>query len=115
MGDISMKMNFMAIGLMVTIMAEIPAFAVSSGATVEFDRSPMGTVIFDGTVHENGGLHCVNCHNPEVFPTMKKEMVKITMHELKAGKFCGRCHNGKNAFGIGDCTHCHHMVIGREF
>jgi c(7)-type cytochrome triheme protein len=103
-----MRSQLTAAGLMVTIMASGTALAVGPGKTLEFKGSPMGKVIFDGTTHQKAGLTCADCHNPEVFPKMKQGTIKITMNDLKAGKYCGRCHNGKKAFKIDECTSCHH-------
>jgi len=98
-----------AVHLVIILVTAGVASAVGPGKTLEFKGSPMGTVIFDGTAHKNAGLTCSDCHNPEVFPKMKQGTVTMTMNDLYAGKFCGRCHNGKNAFLIKDnCTRCHH-------
>lgn len=84
------------------------AGAVGAGKKLEYYGSPQGTVVFDGTAHKGAGLLCSDCHNPGMFPAMKKGTVKITMNDLYAGKFCGRCHDGKKAFLIKDnCTRCH--------
>ena len=104
-----MKKHITALCTMLTVMAIGAAFAVGPGKTLEFKgNSSMGTVIFNGTAHKNAGLACSDCHNPEVFPKMKQGTVKITMKDLYAGKYCGRCHNGQKAFRIDDCTRCHH-------
>ena len=106
-----MKKRLAATGIILMVMVNGIAFAVGPGKTLEFKGSPMGTVIFDGTAHKNAGLTCSDCHNPEVFPKMKQGTVKITMNDLYAGRFCGRCHNGKKAFIIKDnCTRCHHKL-----
>ena len=98
-----------AISLILTVMASVSALAVGPGKTLEFKGSSMGTVLFDGTAHKNAGLTCSDCHNPELFPKMKQGTVNITMSDLYAGKYCGRCHNGKKAFLIKDnCSRCHH-------
>ncbi len=84
------------------------ALAVPGGKTLEFNKSPMGTVIFDGTLHKEQGLKCKECHNKDTFPKMKQGAVEITMDEIYAGKLCGVCHNGKRAFDAqGDCARCH--------
>ena len=109
-----MKKLITALSLILTVVAGSSALAVGPGKTLEFTGSPMGTVIFDGTVHKNAGLNCSDCHNPEVFPKMKQGTVKITMNDLYAGKYCGRCHDGKKAFTIKDnCTRCHHKAAGK--
>ena len=103
-----MKERIMVISLILTVMASSNALAVGPGKSLEFKESPMGTVTFDGTAHKNASLTCSDCHNPEVFPKMKQGTVKITMNDLYAGKYCGRCHNGEKAFLIKDnCSRCH--------
>lgn len=98
-----------ALSLLLLILACGNALAVGPDKKLEFKGSPMGTVVFDGTTHRNAELTCSDCHNPEIFPKMKQGTVKITMDDLYAGKYCGRCHNGKKAFLVKDnCTRCHH-------
>jgi c(7)-type cytochrome triheme protein len=83
--------------------------AVPSGKTVEF-ASPMGKVIFDGKAHAATGAKCADCHvKPKLFE-MKKGKDKITMAAMNEGKFCGTCHDGKQAFSVkapADCVKCH--------
>ena len=106
-----MRRQLMLFSLVLTAIASGTALAVGPGKTLEFTGSPMGTVVFDGTTHKNAGLTCSDCHNPEVFPKMKQGTVTITMNDLYAGKYCGRCHNGTKAFTIKDnCTRCHHKA-----
>ena len=84
------------------------AMAVPAGKTLEFNKSPMGSVKFDGTLHKDAGNKCKDCHNPEMFPKMKQGTVEITMNEIYAGKLCGVCHDGKRAFAAqGNCARCH--------
>lgn len=104
-----MKKHFVALCGIVTLLAGGTALAVGPGKTLEFKSSSMGTVEFDGAVHKNAGLVCADCHNPTMFPKMKQGTVKITMNDLYAGKYCGKCHDGKKAFWIkGNCARCHH-------
>jgi c(7)-type cytochrome triheme protein len=103
-----MKKHLTAISLLLTLLASGPAHAVGPGKILEFSGNDAGVVIFDGTTHQNAGLTCADCHNPDVFPKMKKGTVKITMADLYAGKFCGKCHDGKNGFLIKEnCDRCH--------
>jgi len=89
-------------------LSSVVAFAVPANKTLEFDKSPMGVVKFDGTVHKDAGLKCKDCHNSEMFPKMKQGTIKITMDEIYAGKLCGVCHNGERAFAAKDnCARCH--------
>jgi c(7)-type cytochrome triheme protein len=95
-----------SISLLITLMASGTTHAVGPGEILEFGGSDAGMVIFDGTSHQNTG--CADCHNPDVFPKMKKGTVKITMADLFAGKYCGKCHDGKNGFLIKEnCDRCH--------
>lgn len=43
---------------------------------------------------------------------MKKGANKMSMKLFKQGKFCGECHNGKEAFkiGFGACNRCHKKI-----
>ena len=82
--------------------------AVPSKKTLEFNKSPMGTVTFDGTLHKEAGIKCKDCHNKGMFPKMKQGTVAITMNDIYAGKLCGVCHNGERAFDAkGNCARCH--------
>ncbi len=79
------------------------AMAVGTGKKVEWDEKTTGKVTFDGTSHAKAGLKCNDCHT-KVFP-MKKGDLK--MDDMKAGKSCGVCHNGKKAFAVTECAKCH--------
>jgi c(7)-type cytochrome triheme protein len=97
-----------AISLVLAMTTGSTAFAVGTGKILEFNSAATGIVIFDGTTHQNAGFSCSDCHNPDIFPKMKQGTVKITMDDLYAGKFCGKCHDGKNGFLIkANCDRCH--------
>lgn len=51
--------------------------------------------------------NCSRCH-PGPF-RLKKNETGITMRKLYAGKLCGECHDGKQAFSARACTGCHDM------
>lgn len=99
------------ITLLLTILvlgAVTAAIAVPPGKTLTFDKSPMGAVTFSGKIHKEAGFKCKSCHNKEMFPKMKKGTVEITMKEIYAGKYCGKCHNGDVAFAAKkSCKRCH--------
>ncbi len=78
------------------------SLAVGPGKKVEYAGGGKGKVVFEGKTHASS--KCNACH-PAPFK-MKKEM-KITMADMKAGKNCGTCHDGKKAFGADDCAKCH--------
>lgn len=84
------------------------ALAVQGGKVLEFKNSSMGTVKFDGALHNKAAANCKECHTDGMFPKMKQGTVKITMEEIYAGKLCGACHNGKKAFEAkANCQRCH--------
>jgi c(7)-type cytochrome triheme protein len=94
--------------IIVAICAATAAVAVPPGKTLEFDKSPMGTVTFSGKIHKEAGIKCMECHNKDTFPKMKKGTVEIKMDDIYAGKYCGVCHNGKKAFEAkANCNRCH--------
>src|SRR5690242_18756346 len=83
------------------------AGAVPPGKTAEWD-SPMGKVTFEGKVHADKGLKCLDCHS-KIFK-MKKGSTEMKMADINAGKFCGECHNGTKAFETNkpaNCVRCH--------
>lgn len=58
-------------------------------------------------------LKCTACH-PKVFKMKNgKTAVKfgpLTMAAMEEGKYCGKCHDGKEVFGVKDekeCVKCH--------
>lgn len=82
--------------------------AVPAGKQLEFNKSGMGPVVFDGKLHNQYAESCKECHNKDTFPKMKQGTVTITMKAIYAGKLCGVCHNGKRAFAApGNCNRCH--------
>ena len=83
------------------------AFAIQPGKTVTWD-TVMGKVTFDGKVHADAKVKCLDCHS-KIFK-MKKGSTEMKMADINAGKFCGKCHNGKRAFASNDkdnCEACH--------
>ena len=82
--------------------------AVPASKKLEFSKSSMGKVTFDGKLHNKAAKSCKECHNKETFPKMKQGTVSITMDQIYAGKLCGICHNGQKAFAAkANCNRCH--------
>jgi len=59
------------------------------------------------------GLKCTACH-PKVFKMKNGKTAKkygpLTMVAMEEGKYCGKCHDGKESFGVKDekeCVKCH--------
>lgn len=99
-----LSMFLLAAGLL----SAVQAAAVAPGLLLEFNDSPMGTVLFDGAVHQAAGFSCLDCHNDWLFPSMRKGATTITMAAITSGRMCGGCHNGIQAFAPeGNCERCH--------
>lgn len=95
----------LCIGLLCAVTA---AVAVPANRSLTFDQSSMGVVEFSGKVHSDAGFKCADCHNPDMFPQMRKGTVDITMEKIYAGEQCGVCHNGDKAFAAKtSCNRCH--------
>jgi c(7)-type cytochrome triheme protein len=95
------------ISIVVLCIIAVSAEAVPPGKTAEWE-SPMGKVTFDGKVHADKGLKCLDCHS-KIFK-MKKGSTEMKMADIHAGKFCGTCHNGTKAFETNNqanCERCH--------
>ncbi len=104
-----MKNLTLLLSICIIAMLSSTAFAVPKGKTLIFNKAAMGSVTFDGTLHNNHAKGCRQCHNPQVFPKMKHGTVQITMKKIYAGAQCGICHNGNAAFKAkGNCKRCHH-------
>jgi c(7)-type cytochrome triheme protein len=74
-----------------------------------FIEKDAGNVTFSH--HKHTGLYrCGECHTL-LFNTSRSK-ARVSMKEMEAGKSCGSCHDGKNAFGVAaekDCDKCHKM------
>ncbi len=75
-------------------------------AAVTF-KTDGGDVTFSHEFH-TGMYKCDECHTKR-FP-FKAGVSVATMSQMEAGKACGGCHNGNDAFSVkGDCDKCHKM------
>ncbi len=81
--------------------------ALAQGAPADFvyENAAMGNTTFSHSTHIAKGKGCPDCHTDPF--QMKKGATKITMAEINAGKQCGKCHNGTDAFAATDCAKCH--------
>ena len=80
---------------------EMPPLDVN--VVVETKSDFINNVVFPHYIH-TWWLKCEVCH-PKIFVPAKGQN-NMTMVEIVAGKFCGRCH-GKVAFPLTDCKRCH--------
>jgi c(7)-type cytochrome triheme protein len=93
------------------------AMAVLPTAKVVYPDGEMGKVPFNGATHgPQQGMKCADCH-PEPFgpATKHPSLMNFTVEDHIDGKFCGKCHDGKEHFGKTvfswsakeSCTKCH--------
>jgi c(7)-type cytochrome triheme protein len=80
------------------------------GGDVTFRPKQALPVVFSHDLHVNGSnMKCARCHY-SIFQMMQGDS-GVTMDEIKAGNFCGKCHDGKLAFnaneGEKNCGRCH--------
>ena len=72
--------------VLIALLTASTSLAVPSGKVLQYQKSPNGTVTFDGTSHQKASLGCKDCHKEGVFPQKKFGGVKITMKEIFSGK-----------------------------
>jgi c(7)-type cytochrome triheme protein len=118
----------LVVGIGVTLSAVVAQEKAKPGESiVKFDNPKMkeaGPVEFNHLAHKKAfgqeKLDCKTCHvgTPPLFP-MKKQPAgesRFTMEDIKQGKACGKCHNGKtevnskvvfDASAKENCTKCH--------
>lgn len=49
---------------------------------------------------------CNVCHTELGFK-MKANTTGVKQADIEAGKYCGKCHDGKTSFGVSECVRCH--------
>lgn len=69
------------------------------------EKNGMRPVVFPHWFHRVR-FQCKVCH-AELGFKMSVGATKAPMSEIMAGKFCGKCHNGKIAWGVERCDLCH--------
>jgi c(7)-type cytochrome triheme protein len=82
--------------------------AVLGDIVFQIDDEARGTTpaVFPHWVHRVR-YKCYACH-PAVFE-MKAGANPVTMDAIAAGQYCGSCHDGNTAWGVGfdTCNRCH--------
>ncbi|MDH5762976.1 MAG: cytochrome c3 family protein [Nitrospinota bacterium] len=89
----------------------VPVQAGDGPGNIVFeDTKSFAPVVFDHAKHTNAGVGCGDCHDA-LFPKKKGATDAgnaLTMKALRQGKYCGSCHNGKQAFSASkNCKQCH--------
>lgn len=92
--------------LLLICLLSTPATAGAAGGEITL-KNRGGDVVFSHATHVNGmKLACNECHD-KLFINSRQHK-KVTMKEMKNGKSCGLCHNGKQAFPVkNNCAKCH--------
>lgn len=82
------------------------ALAAIGGGDITL-KNKGGDVVFSHDAHVEGmSLSCTKCHD-KLYTSVKQHKT-VTMKQMRTGKSCGLCHNGKTAFSVkGDCAKCH--------
>ncbi len=86
------------------------ALAIPMGHAPIVFKNMMGDVTVTPEMHLGKGLTCADCHkNLKPVPfKMKFGADRFTMNDIRNGRYCGSCHNGKKAFApAGNCMKCH--------
>jgi c(7)-type cytochrome triheme protein len=88
------------------LLAATPVLAAVGGGDITL-KNKGGNVIFSHDSHVEGmALACTDCHDKLYLS--KGQHKTVTMKQMRSGKSCGACHNGKKAFSVkGDCAKCH--------
>jgi len=73
-------------------------------AAIVYKPEGVASVTFSHEFHTQF-FECTKCHT--VIWPMKKGAKKMTMDAMYDGKFCGVCHNDKDAFAATTCDKCH--------
>ncbi len=104
-----MRRWLLALAVLMAMAAGPPALAVL-GDIVFKPKEPgrgVAPTVFPHWVHRIRYKCYAACH-PALFE-MKAGANPMTMDAMREGKFCGACHDGKTAWGIGfdTCNRCH--------
>lgn len=66
----------------------------------------LGPVTFSHGIHMSYGKTCEDCHSQVFKKKIGAAQKKMTMKTMEAGKYCGSCHDGENAFSVSEPTEC---------
>jgi c(7)-type cytochrome triheme protein len=100
-------MKSAGLGFFIILFFAVMVSARAGGGDISFEVKSTGNVMFSHDSHVSASkLQCTDCHD-SLYGTKEKHK-KTTMAQMKQGKSCGACHNGKKAFDVkGNCNSCH--------
>jgi c(7)-type cytochrome triheme protein len=109
------KNCFTVIMYMLLCSLAVNAHAEGCGTMVIYNGKGAGQVVFEGKLHAaKKNLACADCHDATGFSSalfeMKRGANAISMRNMELGRYCGYCHDGKQAFSTTDslnCSKCH--------
>jgi c(7)-type cytochrome triheme protein len=88
-----------------------PVQAEDDGGDIVFKNTKsFAPVVFSHKNHKSAGVGCGDCHDALFKKKQGSTDVDnaLTMKSLRKGKFCGSCHDGKQAFSASkNCKQCH--------
>ncbi len=92
---------------------ELPAASLYGNILIDRSSTENGVkpVSFSHWTHRTR-FTCRVCHTELEFD-MAVSVTEVSCEDIKDGRFCGACHNGKQAFGPKDnCAYCHNGDLG---
>lgn len=112
---INSGMIYLVISIVVVLCSlTLNARAEDCGTMVIYDGKGAGQVVFDGKFHISKKITCAACHEGNGFSfalfEMKRGANAISMRNMELGRYCGSCHDGKQAFSTTNnlnCSKCH--------
>lgn len=116
-----MKRNlFLIIMLALFCMANVSASGKSSfsdGGGILYTQ-PVKSVLFKHQQHVDAKkISCEKCHSGlfEMQALLAQEKKDFVMDSLYKGRYCGACHNGKDAFAAkNQCARCHPRISEKD-
>ena len=90
-----------------------PALKLPPNVSYELVVGPDRAVVFSHETHVAlAGNRCTACH-PQTFRILAPT-THIAHGEMDAGRSCGACHDGRQAFGVRDSSACSSCHTGRR-
>lgn len=102
-----MKNNIIILLISIVIVSLFNTFVFASGGDILYTK-PVKSVLFSHDAHSK--ISCNKCHSGlfEMKALKAQEYKDFNMDALYKGKYCGACHNGKDAFASDtQCARCH--------
>jgi len=95
------------LGLIAVLFVPSTGWCKIGGGDVKYRQAGADPVVYSHDDHVGkAALKCSECHYK--LYTIEGHKSKVTMEEMRQGRSCGSCHNGKRAFDVkGTCTKCH--------